>query len=472
MTAEEETQEFGQSAKEEPISILGFEFPNDGVMLLALLVGIYALYLFGGLVIGYPFRGLMNQIGQLTFWIAVFAMAALALNLHWGYTGLFNIGIVGFMATGVYVAGMISKPVFGSGTSAAEVGGLGLPLWLGVLGGMAAAALLGLIAALPALRLRADYLAIVTIALSEIVRFSLLSDTLSSMTVGKYTIGLGGGDGVILDYGDPLERLIRAFSVPFDVVTGQEAFLWNKVYIDTVVTFVGTFIQPNPKPVVDNFVYAAVLLLILGGMYVFMGRTGNSPFGRVLKGIREDEDVTNALGKNTNMFKVKSFMVGCALMGLVGILWFGTQGSVTPNTFRPRITFYIWIALIIGGAGSNTGSVIGGAIFAAFLFQGPRYFKNIVSSVLGNPAAPNSFGQAMAPVSSGDLMPFFLYTLDSIRQLQLLLMGIVLIVLMHRRPDGLLGHRKEIAASVPLTRPSKRSGGESAVAADGGESDE
>lgn len=473
MTAEgDEEPGFGQSADEEAISILGLEFPNDATMLLVLLIGVYALYIVGGLVIGFPLRGLVNQLGQLTFWIAVFAMSSLALNLHWGYTGLFNIGIVGFMATGVYVAGIISKPVFGSGTSAAEVGGLGLPLWLGVLGGMTAAALLGLIAALPALRLRADYLAIVTIALSEIVRFALLSDTLSSTTIGKYTIGLGGGDGVILDYGDPLERLVRAFSVPLDIVTGQEAFLWNKVYIDTVVSFVGQYIQPNPKPVVDNFVYSAVLLLILGGMYVFMARTGNSPFGRVLKGIREDEDVTNALGKNTNMFKIKSFMVGCALMGLVGILWFGTQGSVTPNTFRPRITFYIWIALIIGGAGSNSGSVMGGAIFAAFLFQGPRYFKNIVASMLGGYSAPSNFGQALAPVSSGDIWPFFFYTLDSMRQLQLFVMGIVLIVLMHRRPDGLLGHRKEIAASVPLTRPSKRSGGESAVAADGGERDE
>jgi len=456
---------YGQSAEAERAVVLGIDFRNDAYMLLALLVGVFALYLVGGVIIGLPFRGLMNQIGQLSFWIAVFAMSALALNLHWGYTGLFNIGIVGFMATGVYVAGVISKPVFGSGTSAAEVGGFGLPLLVGIVGGMAAAALLGLVAALPALRLRADYLAIVTIALSEIVRFSLLSDTLSGEEIGGYRIGLGGGDGLILDYGNPLEVFIRTASVPFDLVTGQSGWLWEEVYIGLVVAFVENFIPANPKPVVDNFAYAFVLLLVLGGFYVLIRRIGNSPFGRVLKAVREDEDVTNALGKNTSVFKIKSFMVGCALMGLIGILWFGTQGSVTPNTFRPRITFYVWIALIIGGSGSNTGSVMGGAIFAAFLFQGPRYFKNILETVLNNPEAPSSFGQAMLPLSSGDVAPLLLYTLDSIRQLQLFLMGIVLIWLMHRRPEGLLGHRKEAAASVSLTRPAK----DEAAATDGGE---
>ncbi len=468
MTDTEPDDEYAQRDGENEVSFFGITFPNDGTMLLALLLATYALYLIAGTIIGFPVRGLVNQLGQLTFWIALFAMSALALNLQWGYTGLFNIGIVGFMATGVYVTAILSKPVFGTGTSAAQVGGLGLPLSVGILGGVLAAGLLGFLAALPALRLRADYLAIVTIALSEIVRFSLLSNTLSEGAVGGYTLGLGGGNGLILDFTDPLEALIRAFSLPFDLVTGQEGFLWTEIYIGAIVNGISMFTPGDPKSVVDTFAYAAVLLLVLGGFYVLLRRTGNSPFGRVLKAIREDEDVTNALGKNTNQFKIKSFVVGCALMGLIGILWFGAQGSVTPNTFRPRITFYIWIALIIGGAGSNTGSVMGGAIFAAFLFQGPRYAKNVIETVLGDPSAPSSFSQAVAPILSADIVPFFLYTVDNMRQLQLVLMGVVLIVLMHRRPDGLLGHRKEIASSVPLDRPT----GNKSLASDGGETDE
>ena len=452
--------------------LFGIDFRSDAVMVVALIVAIYALYVVGGVIIGLPVRGMLNQLGRLTFWIAVFGTAALTLNLHWGYTGLFNIGIVGFMAVGVYVTAILSKPVFGSGTSAASVGGLGLPLSVGILGGMIAAGLFGAVVSLPALRLRADYLAIVTIAFSEIVRFSLLSDTLGGADIGGYRIGLGGGDGIILDFVDPLEALIKAISFPLDIVLGREHVLWEDVYLGVVVEAAGTVIETNPKPVVDNFAYAAVLLVVMGGIYALLRRTGNSPFGRVLKAIREDEDVTNALGKNTNRFKIKSFVVGAALMGLVGILWFGSQGSVTPNTFRPRITFYIWIALIIGGAGSNTGSVMGGAVFAAFLFQGPRYFKNVVETALGNPEAPSSFGQAMAPVSGGEILPFFLYTLDSIRQLQLFIMGVVLIVLMHNRPQGLLGHRKEHASTIPLARSGRRGRDGESPAADGGETDE
>lgn len=189
------SDEYGQTTDDNSSTVLGISFPNDATMLLAMLLGMYLLYVLAGIVIGFPLRGLVNQIGQLTFWIALFAMAALALNVQWGYTGLFNIGIVGFMAIGVYVTAILSKPVFGAGTSAAQAGGFGLPLSIGIIGGMLAAGILGFLAALPALRLRADYLAIVTIALSEIVRFTLLSSTLAEGTVAGYKIGLGGGTG-------------------------------------------------------------------------------------------------------------------------------------------------------------------------------------------------------------------------------------------------------------------------------------
>jgi branched-chain amino acid transport system permease protein len=141
---------------------------------------------------------------------------------------------------------------------------------------------------------------------------------------------------------------------------------------------------------------------------------------------------------------------------------------VTPNTFRPRITFFVWIALIIGGAGSNTGSILGGAVFAALLYQGPRYLKNVLEEILPSASAPGSFGPAVSPlISQGDPLPFVFYTLDSVRQLQLVIMGVVLIWLMHNRPEGLLGHRKETAASIDLSARRGR-----AVAADGGEDDE
>ncbi|MDX1745467.1 MAG: hypothetical protein R3324_05975, partial [Halobacteriales archaeon] len=183
------------------------------------------------MVLGFSPRGQINSIAVLTFYIAVFALLALALNLHWGYTGLFNIGIVGFMAIGIYVMAIVSKqPLFAAETGRA--GGFGMPIIVGIIAGTVAAAILGLVVALPALRLRADYLAIVTIAMSEILRFAFLSGDLEQFTVGGYVVGLGGGSGLILDFTQPVEAFFRTFG------------LWN-VYLG-VVDLVQVAIPNNP----------------------------------------------------------------------------------------------------------------------------------------------------------------------------------------------------------------------------------
>ena len=432
---------------------------GDTGLILSILLIMYAAYVLVGVGLGYSLRGQFNTIAVLTFYIAVFAMLALALNLHWGYTGLFNIGIVGFMAIGIYVMAFVSKPLYQPG-GAAQVGGLGLPIIVGMIAGTVAAALVGLVVALPALRLRADYLAIVTIAMSEIVRFSFLSGELQQFRLFGERVGFGGGSGLILDFTNPLEAFFGFFG------------LWD-AYLGFVDSF-QVLVPNNPKPVVDGLVYGVVLLVFVAAFYWLLKRTGESPFGRVLKAIREDEDVANSLGKNTNRFKIKAFMLGCALMGLAGILWLMTSGAVTPNFFRPRITFFVWIALIIGGAGSNTGSVLGGAVFAALLYQGPRYLKNLIDAALPNASAPSGFGPAIAPlVSNVDPTPLLLYTIDSIRQLQLVFMGLVLIWLMHNRPEGMLGHRKETAAGIPLTASQARDKtAETDGGTTGGEADE
>jgi len=433
----------------EPPGWLADVWENDTTKVIALVAAIYVVYILMGYIAGFDLRGQMNSLGTLTRYIALFALLSLALNLHWGYTGLFNIGVIGFMAIGIYVTAFVSK---GPATTASGIGGFGLPLWVGVIAGMLAAAVFGLVVALPALRLRADYLAIVTIAFSEIVRFTFLSDVLQTFTLFGREVGFGGGRGVIM----PFE--------PLDYVLGL--LMLDGVYAEFVALF-EPIIGTNPDAVVDNLMYSVLLLLFVVVYYVAMRRIGNSPFGRVLKAIREDEDATESLGKNTNVFKTKSFMLGCALMGLGGILWYIDSGSITPNTFRPRLTFFIWIALIIGGAGSNTGSVMGGAVFAAVLFQGPRYVKNVIEELI-EIDAPATFGAAARPLSSLDPFPMIYYTINNITQLQLVFMGIALVWLMHNRPQGMLGHRKEEAAAVPLGRPHKPPEERSTAAADGG----
>jgi branched-chain amino acid transport system permease protein len=364
------------------------------------------------------------------------------------------------MAVGIYTMAMVSKPASTGG--AAQIPGLGLPIWVGVIAGVLAAALLGLLVALPALRLRADYLAIVTIAMSEIVRFVYMSGQFQEFSLLGAKLGTGGGSGLILNYTDPLAALFEFFGL-------------SGLY-DGLVGTVSTVVPNNPEPVVNQFVYAALLMGFVAGFYWLLKRTGESPFGRVLKAIREDEDATGSLGKDTNAFKIKSFMLGCALMGLGGILWYMGQGAVTPLSFRPQVTFFVWIALIIGGAGSNTGSVIGGAVFAAVLFEGPIYFRNLLISVFPIGDAPDTFGQALAPLLSAfEVVPLLAFTLDNMSTLRLVIMGVVLVYIMKNRPEGLMGHRTEIASSIDLSRP-KASKADSmsapATAADGGRADE
>ena len=436
---------------------------SDATMVVGLLAVIYAVYLVAGSIIGVD---PVSNLTSLTRWIGLFALGALALNLHWGYTGLFNIGVVGFMGVGVHVAAIVSKqPVTeGSGTIAGSTGGLGLPLLVGMLAGAVAAALFGLLVALPALRLRADYLAIVTVAVSEIFRLTVRNRRLASFEVGGRLIGLGGGDGLQLDWGNEAELL-------FDTL-----FL-GSVYDGLVAAFDG--VAANPQTAVDRTIYAVILLVFVLLFYGLLQRMGNSPFGRVLKAIREDEEATNSLGKDTGRFKIIVFMVGCGLMGLLGVLWFmnaGGRGTINHTQFRPTLTFFIWVALIVGGAGSNTGSIMGGAVFAAVLFRGPRFLQSVIDELteadLGQ-VARGGLGEAMAPIAgSFDVMPLLLYTAAKIQDLQLLLMGLVIIYLMQNRPQGLLGHRKEQAAAISLERPDRQSSGGRVAATDGGEENE
>jgi len=442
---------------------------QDAVKLVALVAGLFALYLLGGAVLGYGMRQQINSLARLSFFISLFAMLALALNLHWGYTGLFNIGVIGFMAIGIYTTAVLSKGVAATEPAAGSTGGFGLPLWVGIIGGVIAAALFGGLVALPALRLRADYFAIVTVGISEIIRFTVLESSFQKVNVPivtsvnpgdlsfgttNYWTGLGGGSGLILDF-DPTDQFLEAIGL----------MGWYTGFVEDAGSQLG--IEGNPKPVFDGLVYGLILLVFLVGFYVLLQRTGNSPYGRVLKAIREDEEATKSLGKNTNRFKIKAFMLGCGLMGLGGILFYAEQGAITPDAFRPRLTFFVWIALIIGGAGSNTGSVAGGAIFAAFLFRGPRFLKNIVKDTFDVDAV-GTFREAIEPLGGADPVPLIVYTVDSLDQLQLVIMGLVLIYLMHNRPEGVFGHRKEPASPIKIQGRRRSQPEAPATATDGG----
>lgn len=448
---------------------------HDARLIGALLVGTGVLYMaVGGLqasLAGATVPNAMFNTLRFFFLTSIaYALLTLGLNLHWGYTGLFNIGVAGFMAVGTYTTYILAAPTDGLPP------GLGLNIYVAILGGIVAAAIVGAIVALPALQLDADYFAIVTVGFSEMIRLTIQADTFSGtvtnpesggynvVTIFGYSFGTGGGRGISSPMRPPTDILFEGALAPL-----------GQALIDIGDTF-GIGIT-----VVEGLVYVAFLLfVVLTGYYVLVRRVGNSPFGRVLKAIREDETVAQSLGKDTRVFKIKVFMLGAAMMGLAGILWRGRSGYINPTAFKPIITFYVFAALIIGGAGSNTGSVVGAVTFTALLLNGPRRLAGVINAsfdyfvrigLIGEPLPePNT---SWAAISSLDPLMWFGYLVAQLPNLKFIFLGVVLVYLMQNRADGMLGHRKEIASSIDLTeRPASTGDSGTGPIADGGDADE
>jgi branched-chain amino acid transport system permease protein len=441
-----------RSAYRAAYDVLEYVFRYDAVKVFVMFAGIWALFYWFGDQLGYQTGFIVALIRRVTFLSAVYALAVLALNLQWGYAGLFNIGVAGFMAVGAYTTAMLS------GAPTGDPAGHGLPLVVGIVGGVVAATVVGLVASLPALRLKADYLAIVTVAFSEIIRI-----TYNAPVFSKYTGGASGFDNLPPDPARWL--LLKKPDSPASDPSAVGQFVFG-IGNDLGIT----------QPVTINIVYTLGTLALLLGVYVLLERTGRSPFGRVLKAIREDEVAARSLGKDTQNFKIRAFALGCALMGLAGIVWYamGPRSSVVPVNFKPKLTFYIFIALIIGGSGSNTGSILGGALFASLLFEAPPRVATIIGNEFNVTADPGNLIEALVPVASGELAPLAGFFLNNIDTLRFIAMGILLVVLVQRRPEGLLCARKETAAAVHLdesTRPGGPQSG-SPAAADGGERNE
>jgi len=410
-----------------------------------LVLVLYVLFVVLSLLGGFQnVEAVTSRLQSVTLLALVYVMLALALNLQWGYAGLLNLGVAGFMAVGVYTMALLSLPADGLG--------LGLPLWVGIPGGFLAATLLGALAALPAIRLRADYLAIVTLAFSEIIRLTIRSRAVAEFTIAGQTLGTGGTDSLDLPpnpvkwllYKDPDGRAFIAVENP--------TFVGDPLFTAGEALGLGPFL-------VERIIYAVLMLVVALLFYWLLVRVGNSPFGRVLKAIREDELVAGSLGKDTRRFKIIAFAVGCGLMALTGMLWqMEGGGSTAPATFEPELTFFVFVALIIGGSGSNTGSVVGGIVFVALLLEAPSFIQRIVDTQFGVPSTPDTLFDAFTGVD-----PFlgYFFSDTNISALRFIVLGIVLVYLMHNRPEGLFGGRTEIASPIDLSDRSGTEEGES-----------
>lgn len=348
--------------------------PWSEIVVLAVIVAIVVTGTLAGVLAGASPQGILTNLGFYASFVIIFAILALGFNLQWGYTGLFNAGIAGFYLIGAYVATIAitapSPPILIAGIVVypGHLGGFRLPLVAGVILAMLAAGATAAVVALPALRLRADYLAIATLAFAQILQ--IFANNLQSLTGGS--IGIPG------------------IPKPIEFRTPDAPFL-------NAITIVG--------------MGSAILLFLL----IILQFMAESPWGRVLRAVREDEEATMALGKNTFNYKLQAFALGGALMGLAGALFAVTLGYIAPSSFAPSVTFSVWVMVIVGGSGNNRGVIAG-----AFLIYGMEWLsvqlKDYASPALG----------------------------DSIFYIRLMLIGVFLIVLIIYRPEGILREKKRV----------------------------
>ncbi|MER9679956.1 branched-chain amino acid ABC transporter permease [Mesorhizobium sp. M0184] len=306
---------------------------------------------------------MMDLLGYGAFFLTtalIFSLITLGLNLQWGLTGLFNVGVAGFVAIGAYTSALLTTP-----DDAARLGGFDLPILIGWLGAMLLGGVAAAITGIATLRLRSDYLAITTFGVAVVVQLVALNA--QKLTGGPFGIGF-------------IPR-------PFGGLA-ETPLLFN----------------------LSNLAIVSVVTLIV---YLALEHLSRSPWGRVLKALREDERAAISLGKSARFYRVQAFAVGGAIMGLAGALQAHFTGFIAPDNYLPALTFQVWVMLIVGGSGSNIAAVIGSILVWA-IWAG----SGALTSMLFSPEQ-----QARAA------------------SLQIVAIGVMLCVILLVRPNGLFGDR-------------------------------
>jgi neutral amino acid transport system permease protein len=433
---------------------------------------------------------MQGYVVSLIIFTSIFAVFGLGLNLQWGFTGLINFGHVAFMSLGAYTTVLLSLQ--------------GVPLLFSMLAGAIVAAGMGLLIGFSTLRLRTDYLAIVTIGVSEILRLIAVNETWLtrgtfgiqrfplplatfnpplSLRIGIIVLLLGVlalgywqwgkwlvrqtkgtvqegliqgsiaafvyvGSGALLVYGigitarslkqsNAFPAWVLGLGLLTATIAGIGLYVWLArrvmpkitnwsmgltVVCNVIIALLGLWIarfaisavyQYDRNPSKTGLMVISVLLVAL--IYWALEKLVRSPWGRVLKAIREDEEVAKALGKNVFWYKLQSLMLGGAIAGIAGALYAWQLTTVFPDNFQPLVTFNAWTIVVLGGAGSNAGTLLGSAIFWAY--------DTITRFVLRD----------IVPLEDARLGAF-----------RIMVIGLILMVLMIWRPQGILGKKEEL----------------------------
>jgi branched-chain amino acid transport system permease protein len=308
------------------------------------------------------------------FQAAFHALAATGLNLQFGYTGLSNFGMVGFMLVGAYGVAIAADR--------------GWPLWVGVLLGIGGAVALGLLMGIPTLRLRGDYLAIVTIAAAEMLRLIVQASASEKVTGGAR--GIGG-------------------------LSSKLGFYDHNFFHRATYGVGNSFVFTNRNLWAMFWTWG---LAILASLLVWL--LVRSPWGRVIKAIREDEDAAVALGKNVVVYKLQSFILGGTIGAIAGMLMALEAGAVSPTRWIAPLTFALYTVVILGGAGTVWGPILGSIVYWFIL----QFTEGAINNL------------------------WFDVSDTTVGAIRLALMGFGLMALMVFRPQGILGSKKEMLAGA------------------------
>jgi branched-chain amino acid transport system permease protein len=317
--------------------------------------------------------GLLAYLVSFAIMGGIYAVFCLGLNIQWGYTGLFNIGIAGFFCIGAYTSAMITSPM-PKGVYAHYVHqlfGLNLPFVFGLIGAALVCGIVALLIGIPTLKLREDYLAIATIGIAESVRLFFNNEH-----------WLANGPRGLTGLPQPLQGLV--------------------------------------PPEHYNYLYLGIVLVVMAIIYLSIERGIRSPWGRVLRAIREDEVAASMAGKDIFRFKMQSLVFGSLVMGIGGALYAHYTKAISPGIFTPLYgTFIMWVMLIAGGSGNNKGALLGAYLIWAIWIG-------------------TSFVTDLLPVELRARAPY----------IRFLLIGILLEILLIYRPQGILGEEKRVSKFI------------------------
>lgn len=290
-----------------------------------------------------------------------YALICLGLNVQWGQTGLFNVGVAAFVGIGAYVSGILTTPL-----TPDRIGGFELPIAVGWAGAALVGGVVSLLVGLLTMRMRTDYLAITTFGVA--ISLQLVFQNFEILTGGVFGMSF----------------IPRAFAS----VQGES--------------------------LVFNLANLALAITMVVAVYLLLQHLARSPWGRVLRAVREDETAAQSLGKNPVALRLQAFVLGGAIMALAGAIQAHFIGFIAPANYLPMMTFQVWAMLIVGGSGNNRGAILGAVlVWAIWALSGA-----LISEIF--PADQ----QARAA------------------SLQIVVIGVMLCVILLWRPQGILPEAK------------------------------